>query len=950
MKILYTFCVIILIYGSAIAQKINKDFDGFPINEKIKIYYNQDFKISHKDSANYYRELAFKDKNIPYSDIKEYDVDGKLKRIFYADFLGTDIKGRDSIILNGPVTYYFKSGIPSKRQFYINNIQIASEVVYYESGEEKYIKSYIEGLAQGSEIGFYKNGNVKFERNYLDGLIQGIEKGFYNDGNLKYEKNVINGNEKMYYPSGKKLSEKNYKNGLVNGLEINYYENGNISFKINYMNGLKQGDAVGYYNSGEQHYSISFKDNVKHGKEIYFYKNGNLRSSCDYVMGIKNGTCEFFYPSEKVEITTTFFKGFKNGEEIGFFENGNEKFIRNYSNGLLNGKETHFDIEENKVSEKKWSNNIIDGEFLEFFKSGEIMLKGSYVNGVRQLKNTYYYKSGEKKSDVEIIKGKKNGLETFYFKNGKVKSESYYQNDKKNGEYFENSEETGEVIYSVNYTDGLKFGEEISYFSSCLPSSKTVYVNGIKTGEQIFYHESNGEIKSIVNLENGMKEGVKTTYYDSGEIFSKVNFKNDKKIGNEIGYFKDGKRMFIKSYTDKIFEFNKFRVERKEVLEYEYTYYNSGEKESSKYYRFQIESLNEEGKQVLADLGKNNVRSHTAYYKKGTIKSEIKYDGLNPISETGYYDIDVDSISSGFGEKLFERKYVDGLIQGEEITYHQSGEVKSKVIYEAGKKQGLQVYYDEYGYEEYSILWENDIKKERRLALVIGNANYEEGDELLNPVNDARLMKESLEKLNFEVLYYENIGSFREMTDAILDFGKKRKEYDIAFVYYAGHGVQINNNNYLMPTKEQFNDELDVQAYAYPMQRLLDFLQRQRDGQLNFIVLDACRNNPFEKKWNKRTRNLGSSSGLAPMEPLTGSLIAYSTTAGQVAADGDDGNSLYTQVLASRMLEKDVAIKQVFQNVRNDVIELSNEKGFFQRPIEESLLTGGVYYLNKSSE
>ena len=942
MKVLYTFYVIILIYGSAIAQKINKDFDSFPINEKIRIYYNQDFKISYKDSANYYRELAFKDKNIPYSDIKEYDVDGKLKRIFYADFLGTDIKGRDSIILNGPVTYYFKSGIPSKRQFYINNIQIASEVVYYESGEEKYIKSYIEGLAQGSEIGFYKNGNVKFERNYLDGLIQGIEKGFYNDGNLKYEKNVINGNEKMYYPSGKKLSEKNYKNGLVNGLEINYYENGNISFKINYMNGLKQGDAVGYYNSGEQHYSIGFKDNVKHGKEIYFYKNGNLRSSCDYVMGIKNGTCEFFYPSEKVEITTTFFKGFKNGEEIGFFENGNEKFIRNYSNGLLNGKETHFDIEGNKVSEKKWSNNIIDGEFLEFFKSGEIMLKGSYVNGVRQLKNTYYYKSGEKKSDVEIIKGKKNGLETFYFKNGKVKSESYYQNDKKNGEYFENSEETGEVIYSVNYTDGLKFGEEISYFSSCLPSSKTVYVNGIKTGEQIFYHESNGEIKSIVNLDNDMKEGVKTTYYDSGEIFSKVNFKNDKKIGNEIGYFKDGKRMFIKSYTDKIFEFNRFRVERKEVLEYEYTYYNSGEKESSKYYRFQIESLNEEGKQVLADLGKNNVRSHTAYYKKGTIKSEIKYEGLDKVSEIVYYNTSVDSLMKG--PKKYERKYVNDLIQGEEIGYYETGEKKSIVLYEKGLKQGNEIFYYKDGYENYSVSWENGLKKEKRIALVIGNAAYDEGP-LLNPVNDATLIKESLEKLDFDVHFHTDLETKRDMDEAIFNFGEKRKNYDVAFIYYAGHGVQLNNQNYFLPIKEKFDSENAVEFYGVSMQSIIRVLTTTRENQLNFVVLDACRNNPFEKKF-RRNRNTGNGAGLAKPPELMGALFAYSTAAGQVADDGNGKNSLYTKVLASKMLEENIEIKQVFQNVRSEVMKISSNE---QRPIEESMLTGeGGYYLNQT--
>ena len=431
--------------------------------------------------------------------------------------------------------------------------------------------------------------------------------------------------------------------------------------------------------------------------------------------------------------------------------------------------------------------------------------------------------------------------------------------------------------------------------------------------------------------------GKKTEFYETGEVLSEVNYRNNSKYGIEIGYYISGEILYKKDYERATAKAGPGPTDLTdyipEAIINETGFYETGE---TKYVKYQHKLLKE--------------ASYKNYYKNGKIASVFEFDGLNPISETGYYDIDIESISSGFGEKLFERKYVDGLIQGEEITYHKSGETKSTVIYEAGKKQGLQVYYDEYGYEEYSILWENDIKKERRIALVIGNANYEEGDELLNPVNDARLMKESLEKLNFEVLHYENIGSFREMTDAILDFGKKRKEYDIAFVYYAGHGVQINNNNYLMPTKEQFNDEYDVQSFAFPMQNLLQFLESERDGQLNFIVLDACRNNPFEKKWNKRTRNLGSSSGLAPMEPLTGSLIAYSTTAGQVAADGDDGNSLYTQVLASRMLEQDVAIKQVFQNVRNDVIELSNEKGFFQRPIEESLLTGGVYYLNRSSE
>ena len=129
------------------------------------------------------------------------------------------------------------------------------------------------------------------------------------------------------------------------------------------------------------------------------------------------------------------------------------------------------------------------------------------------------------------------------------------------------------------------------------------------------------------------------------------------------------------------------------------------------------------------------------------------------------------------------------------------------------------------------------------------------------------------------------------------------------------------------------------------MQRVLRYLESTRENQLNFIVLDACRDNPFESNWNK-TRSL-KGGGLAKTPPPTGSLIAYSTDHGQTAADGDGSNSLYSKALAEKLVEEDVSIEQVFKNVRTEVLRLSGNK---QSPVKESKLTGDNFYLNKSRE
>ena len=229
-------------------------------------------------------------------------------------------------------------------------------------------------------------------------------------------------------------------------------------------------------------------------------------------------------------------------------------------------------------------------------------------------------------------------------------------------------------------------------------------------------------------------------------------------------------------------------------------------------------------------------------------------------------------------------------------------------------------------------------QEEKRLALVIGNSNYDKG-ELKNPVNDARLIASTLDSLDFDVILKENIETRTGFIRAIREFGTKRPEYDVAFVYYAGHGIQVDDENFLLPTKEEFSSEEDVLDFAVSVQNVMRYLKSQTD-EVNILILDACRDNPFESTWNT-TRSL-KGQGLAKIPPPTGSLIAFSTDSGQTALDGDGENSIYSISLAKNMLLEDTSIDQVFRNVRSEVLHQTNQA---QRPVEATQLTGKGFVL-----
>lgn len=218
----------------------------------------------------------------------------------------------------------------------------------------------------------------------------------------------------------------------------------------------------------------------------------------------------------------------------------------------------------------------------------------------------------------------------------------------------------------------------------------------------------------------------------------------------------------------------------------------------------------------------------------------------------------------------------------------------------------------------------------KRLALVIGNGGYRDAP-LKNPVNDARALAASLAALGFDVLKGEDLGQ-REMTRLIARFGERLSGHDVGMFFFAGHGIQIRGKNYLIPVDAQIASENSVRAEAVDVDAVLDQLS---SSPLNLVILDACRNNPFERRF----RSVGG--GLAQMEAPRGTLIAYATAPGKVAQDGEGANSTYTTALLKVLGEPGLPVESVFKRVRAEVARATGDN---QVPWEASSLTGDFYF------
>ncbi len=222
-----------------------------------------------------------------------------------------------------------------------------------------------------------------------------------------------------------------------------------------------------------------------------------------------------------------------------------------------------------------------------------------------------------------------------------------------------------------------------------------------------------------------------------------------------------------------------------------------------------------------------------------------------------------------------------------------------------------------------------------RTALVIGNAAYDTAP-LANPANDAGDMADALRDMGFDVIERINADK-RTMVQAVDEFGRKLARSNVAFFYYAGHGMQVRGRNYLIPVKARVASESDVEFEAVDAGRILGKM-REAGNKLNIVVLDACRDNPFKRSFRSDQKGLGK------MDAPLGSLIAYATSPGSVAADGGGRNGIYTKHLLENIQRPDLSVQDVFTETGLGVMKETGNRQVpwtSSTPIPRYILAGG---------
>lgn len=231
---------------------------------------------------------------------------------------------------------------------------------------------------------------------------------------------------------------------------------------------------------------------------------------------------------------------------------------------------------------------------------------------------------------------------------------------------------------------------------------------------------------------------------------------------------------------------------------------------------------------------------------------------------------------------------------------------------------------------------------EKRLALVVGNANYigQSLNKLSNPVNDANAMTSNLQKLGFDVITITD-GTLVEMREALRNFGIRLKSYDVGLFFYAGHGIQIDGENYILPTNAKVLEKQDVRYECLSMTTIIKKME-EASTQMNIVLLDACRNNPFETSWDRGNALLG----LSPLEAPVGTFIGYATAPGKTASDGVIGgnNGVYTSQIINFIAQPNLTIEQVFKKVRAEVMSKTGNK---QLPWDANSTIKDFYFVKK---
>jgi hypothetical protein len=225
---------------------------------------------------------------------------------------------------------------------------------------------------------------------------------------------------------------------------------------------------------------------------------------------------------------------------------------------------------------------------------------------------------------------------------------------------------------------------------------------------------------------------------------------------------------------------------------------------------------------------------------------------------------------------------------------------------------------------------------EKRVALVIGNSAYKNVTKLTNPANDAALVGGMFTKAGFDTVDVKFDLNVVDMRKALREFGSRTRDADVAVIYYAGHGIELDGNNYLIPTDATLETDTDVFDETFPLDRVLFAIEPAR--QLRLVILDACRDNPFARSMRRTVASRAVGRGLAKVEPSSpNTMIAFAAKAGSTASDGDFKNSPFATALVERLPTPGLDLRKAFGFVRDDVLK---NTGYKQEPYVYGSLGG----------
>jgi len=228
-----------------------------------------------------------------------------------------------------------------------------------------------------------------------------------------------------------------------------------------------------------------------------------------------------------------------------------------------------------------------------------------------------------------------------------------------------------------------------------------------------------------------------------------------------------------------------------------------------------------------------------------------------------------------------------------------------------------------------------------KVALVVGNSRYDSVSQLTNPRNDATDIAAALEAIDFDVTVEFDVAQV-DMLGTLRRFSEKARLADIALIYYAGHGIEVGNQNYLIPIDARLSSDADVPFETVTLDQVI--LAAEGAKQLSLVILDACRNNPFIQKMDQTSSTRSIGRGLAEIEPNGNTMVAYAAKAGSVAWDGNGRNSPYAGALINALGEPKLEISFLFRRIRDQVLEFTQGE---QEPYTYGSLSSEQLFLNE---